>query len=257
MVALLGAGLAAVPVGAIIAVPAIRLSGIYLALATFGFGILLERMAFGTGMMFGKLGLRTVPRPDLGFIDLTGDRGFYYVCLAVAVVSWLAVRAVTRSRLGRLLRSLADSPLALTTAGANVNITRVLVFSLCSFFAAIAGALLGALTGSIGGGGFNAIQSLLWVTVLALAGGGQLVGPVVAAVALTVMPAYITNPTFIDLQPVLFGLTALLATLVRNTEFDLTAWLAQARDRHAWRTARSPVVARRSAGVASLPDPAR
>ncbi|MPY81670.1 MAG: branched-chain amino acid ABC transporter permease/ATP-binding protein, partial [Actinophytocola sp.] len=66
-VALLLAGLTAVPVGALIALPAIRLSGVYLALATFGFGLLMERMVFNTGLMFGGGSSRPVPRPDLWF----------------------------------------------------------------------------------------------------------------------------------------------------------------------------------------------
>ena len=85
--ALILAGLAAVPVGALIAIPSIRLSGVYLALATFGFGILMERMAFGTGLMFGGNGSRSVPRPSFWFVDPGSDRAFYYVVLAIAVAT--------------------------------------------------------------------------------------------------------------------------------------------------------------------------
>ena len=55
--------LAAVPLGAFVAIPAIRLSGIYLALATFGFGILMERVVYPTALMFGGRGFRLAPRP--------------------------------------------------------------------------------------------------------------------------------------------------------------------------------------------------
>ena len=82
LVALVLAGLATVPVGAMVAIPAIRLSGLYLALATFGFGLLVERMVFGTGLMFGGRGSRPAPRPgDLFGLTLGSDKGFYYVAL--------------------------------------------------------------------------------------------------------------------------------------------------------------------------------
>src|SRR5581483_10833704 len=99
--ALLGAGLAAVPIGAIVAIPAIRIAGVYLALATFGFGILLERMAYPTSMMFGSFGTRTAPRPKLGGIDLTSNVRYYYVCLAFMVLVAAISVVINRSRLGR------------------------------------------------------------------------------------------------------------------------------------------------------------
>src|SRR3954454_17674881 len=71
--ALLLAGLVAAPVGALVAVPAIRLSGIYLALATFGFGVLPQQLVSRTRFMFGRNGPLPVPRPA-GF---EGDTAFY------------------------------------------------------------------------------------------------------------------------------------------------------------------------------------
>ena len=208
-VALLGAGLVAVPVGAFLAIPAIRLSGLYLALATFGFGILLERMVFGMGIMFGVTGIRTAPRPAVGFVNLTSDTGFYYLCLAILVVATLGMGLMYRSRLGRLLEGLAESPLALTVNGANVSVSRVLVFCISAFVAGIAGALFASAAGAISGVGFGAFQSLTWVAVLMVAGQGQVSSVAIAALILTVAPAYIQSPTYRDLQPVVFGALAL------------------------------------------------
>src|SRR5439155_3098831 len=99
IVALVCAGLVTVPIGAMVAVPAIRLSGLFLALATFGFGILVERMGFSTGLMFGSAGSRHAPRPGALFgLTLGSDTGFYYVCVAVALVACVALYALNRSR---------------------------------------------------------------------------------------------------------------------------------------------------------------
>ena len=226
-VAVLGAGLAAVPVGAVVAIPAIRLSGLYLALATFGFGILVERLGFTTGLMFGKVGARVAPRPGahLFGLDLASDRGFYYVVLGVVVLGVLAVWAVDRTRLGRLLQGLAGSPVALTTQGATVNITRVLVFAVSAGLAGVAGALFGSLSGSINGTPFNSLQSLLWLAVLAIAGSGRFTAAFVAAGLVAVLPSYLTNPRWVELLPVAFGVAALASSVLQGGTPGVTDWL--------------------------------
>ena len=120
-VALLLAGLAAVPVGAFIAIPAIRLPGVFLALATFGFAVTMEQMGYPLWIMFGSSSLgQAVNRPSFA----QGDIAYYYLMLAFAVVASLLVVWLVRSRLGRLLRGMADSPVALATHGTSVMVTR-------------------------------------------------------------------------------------------------------------------------------------
>jgi branched-subunit amino acid ABC-type transport system permease component len=245
VLALVGAGLATVPVGALVAVPAIRLSGLYLALATFGFGILVERMVFATGLMFGGRGSRSAPRPgDLFGLTLSSDKGFYYVSLAVVLVISVAMFWLNRSRLGRLCQAMADSPVALATHGANVRVTRVLVFCVSAFIAGIAGALFAALAGSIGGIGFGPFASLTWLTVLALAGPGEFGAAVIAALVLAVVPSYVDSPGYTEWQPVIFGALAVAASLRQGSGRSLSAWLGHAAERHAGRAVRSPVAER-------------
>ena len=239
--ALLVAGLVAIPVGALVAIPAIRLSGIYLALATFGFGVLLQQLVYRTHFMFGRNGPLPVPRPS-GF---EGDVAFYYLVLAVAVLACLLVAMVTRQRLGRLLHALADSPLALSAQGVNVNVTRVLVFCISAFLAAIAGALLAALSGSVDVAPFDPFQSLLYLAVLAVAGSGQLRAPVVAAALLAVLPAYLAGSNAIaTYEPVAFGVGALVVALAEGSRDELTALVRRGAVRGRARAARGPVAAR-------------
>src|SRR5277367_3772126 len=145
LLALLLATLVAVPVGAIVSIPAIRLSGLFLALATLGFGILLQYLFYPTNLMFGltTAGI-PAPRPDVSIfgLSLASDKGFYYVLLAAAVLSTAVIMVIQRSRLGRLLGALADSPLALETQGATTNVIKVLVFCISAAFASLAGALI-------------------------------------------------------------------------------------------------------------------
>ncbi|HEY0903002.1 MAG TPA: ATP-binding cassette domain-containing protein, partial [Marmoricola sp.] len=163
-VALVLSGVIAIPVGALLAIPAIRLSGLYLALATFGFGILLQFMFYSEDFMFGSFGAGLmIPRPS-GF---ESDRSYYYLVLALAVVTAVGMLTVTATRLGRLLRSMTDSPTGLSTAGASINVTRVLVFCLSAFIASAAGALHGATVTFVSGDSYQPILSLiLFVTVV-------------------------------------------------------------------------------------------
>jgi ABC-type branched-subunit amino acid transport system permease subunit len=215
-VALLLAGVAAMPVGALIAVPAVRLSGIYLALATFGFGVLMQRVVFTTGAMFGGgtgSGTRAAPRPDFPLLGGRTDREFYFVCLVVALLAAAGLLGILRSRLGRVLRALADSPTALTVHGLSTNTTRLLVFSLSAFLAGVAGALTISLTGQVRAQSFGPFESLTWLAVLALSGTAVLRSPVTAALVLAVLPSYAPEG-FTDYQTMLFGALAISAAVL-------------------------------------------
>ena len=205
-VALVAAALVLVPVGALLAIPAIRLSGLFLALATFGFGVLAQSLLFATGLAFGKDSVALVPRPG-GF---SGETAFFYFVLAVVTVGLVAVELVRTTRLGRLLRALADSPTAVESLGINPTASRVVVFCLSAFLAAVAGGLLGSVVQLVNPTSFDAFQSLVWLTVLVTAGASTLGGSVLAAVLLAAVPAVFTSPTVVEWQPVAFGVAAML-----------------------------------------------
>jgi branched-subunit amino acid ABC-type transport system permease component len=212
-VALILAGLSAVPLGALVAIPAIRLSGVYLALVTFGFAILMQNVVYSSGFMFGTLPRRDAHRPVLGFINATSNKGLYYVVLAVAVATCVALVVLTRSRLGRLLRAMSETPTMLSTHGLSVNSTRLLVFCISAFFAGIAGALTVTQASSVSPATFIPLQSLLWLAALAACGTRVLASPVVAAVLFAVAPAYVEGFNA-DQQTFAFGVLAVLAAVL-------------------------------------------
>jgi branched-subunit amino acid ABC-type transport system permease component len=232
-VALLLAGAAAVPIGALVAIPAIRLSGVYLALATFGFAILMERVAYPTGAMFGATGSRHVPRPSFA----GGDTALFYVTVAVAAAACLLVVAVSRTRLGRLLRGLAESPTALTTNGLSTNVTRLAAFAASAFLAGVAGALLAAGAGNVNGRSFASFNSLLYLVVLAVAGRRLVPSAVIAAGLLAVAPAYVPDG-LVAHQALLFGVATVVLLAVRGMT------IRPRTSRAAERLAGSPVHAR-------------
>jgi branched-subunit amino acid ABC-type transport system permease component len=200
------AGLAAVPVGAVIAVPAIRLSGVYLAIATFGFGILVQNLAFPSAWLFGPRLTQDANRPSFA----SGDDAYYYLVVVLALLACLAVLAVRRSRLGRCLRALADSPAAVAAQGANGNVVRVLVFCISAFIAGIGGALLGPITGSASGVTFSFSVSLILIAVLFIAGRRPVLSAFIAAAAYIVAPSYVHSEDAGTWTQIVFGVAALV-----------------------------------------------
>jgi ABC-type branched-subunit amino acid transport system ATPase component/ABC-type branched-subunit amino acid transport system permease subunit len=210
--ALVISGLVAVPVGAVLAIPAIRLSGIFLALATMGFGLLVEDMFYPSNLMFGQsLSGLGVPLPDVSWLSTT--TGFYYLVLVITVIGAAVVAGVTRTRLGRLLQAMGDSSLALQTSGLDVNTTRVLVFCLSAYLAAIAGALYGAYTSVVTAGGFDPGISLTLLTIIVIVAGGEPWYAIIAAAGFILIPAYWHPYGITYYMQIVFGVSALAVAL--------------------------------------------
>jgi ABC-type branched-subunit amino acid transport system ATPase component/branched-subunit amino acid ABC-type transport system permease component len=216
LLALLVGGLVVVPVGAIVAIPAIRLSGLFLALATFGFGILVEQLLYSQNWMFTPLDTgRAMPRPSFA----QGDKAYYYVALAFVVVIAGLIVAIHESRLGRILRGLADAPVAMATLGLSTNVTRVIVFCLSAFLAGISGILYGssvhfAVTSD---SNFTSFYSLVLLAVLALAPFGEPWFAIVIGVT-AVIPGYLTGAHVRDWLNVIFGFFAIQVAMQGQPE---------------------------------------
>jgi ABC-type branched-subunit amino acid transport system ATPase component/ABC-type branched-subunit amino acid transport system permease subunit len=215
LLALLLGALVVVPVAALVALPAIRLSGLYLALATFAFGVMIEQLFYGLDFLFSTSTLgRSMPRPSLG----ASDKGFYYVCLAIGVVVTFLILAINRSRLGRLLRGLSDSPMAVATSGLTTQVTLVIVFCISGFIAAISGILYGVSihTANASDSHFLSFASLVLLCELAIAPGGAPWYALIAVIG-TVIPGYLTGDNTTYWLNAIFGLFAIMVALQGGT----------------------------------------
>ena len=213
VLSLVVAALVTVPIGAFIALPAIRLSGIYLALATFAFGLILEVMFYNSDLMFGPstAGL-PMPRPQA--LGLDTDLGYYYLVLTVVAVCTLFLVLLQRMRLGRLLRGLGESPVALETSGASVRLTKLIVFCVSSGMAAVAGALYGSTFTNVGGLSFQSFSSLTLVVLLLLMPGAEPWYAVIGAFSLVVLPTFLPGgETANDILTLTFGLAIVVSSL--------------------------------------------
>jgi ABC-type branched-subunit amino acid transport system ATPase component/branched-subunit amino acid ABC-type transport system permease component len=213
VLALLLAGLVVVPIGALVAIPAIRLSGLYLAIATFGFGILLQQMFYGSSLMFGLGGYSGLPMPRPSWLGPGNDGGFFYLTLLLTVLTAGLTFLITETRLGRLLRGMGESPRALVTSGANLNVTRVIVFAVSAFLAGIAGALQGMALTTVTPANFDPFLSLTFVAIVAIAVGGEPWYALVAGGAFGLIPGYFPAQWVTNLMQLVFGAGAVLVGL--------------------------------------------
>jgi ABC-type branched-subunit amino acid transport system ATPase component/branched-subunit amino acid ABC-type transport system permease component len=228
--ALLLGGLVVVPIGAVLAVPAIRLSGLYLALATFGFGLLVQDMFYQSNVMFGvtNSGI-SMPMPHLSWLSVDSGTGFYYVVLLIVALAAAGVVVLTRSRLGRLLRSMSDSPLALTTSGTSVRVTMVIVFCISAYLAAIAGALSGMVVSTASGANYPPLQSLSLIALIMISVGGVPWYALIGAAGMGLVPVYLNSANTNNWLEIIFGVAAITGAM--GLQPQLPAGLAALLDR--------------------------
>jgi len=176
---IVAAGLAAA-VGALIALPALRLQGLYLALSTMAFAALMDNMFFTNSHVFGNFGAAEVARLKFLGLHFTSERS-YFVLLAVAFAGLsMVVMWIRRGQFGRRLAAMRDSQVACATLGMSLARTKLMVFMISAAMAGLGGALYGGLKGSAGPFDFQMFQSLP-ILLLAVLGGittasGALIG---------------------------------------------------------------------------------
>jgi branched-chain amino acid transport system permease protein len=147
--------------GALVALPTVRLRDLYLALATFAFADAVATGFFADVHVFGSGGL-TIGRIVLPGLSFGGDRAELFLVTGCFLgCAWL-VLAVRRSLVGRRLVALNDSPAAFATVGLNVSATRVVVFAVGAAMAGLAGALYGTVEGVVGTSDFSVFAGVIF-----------------------------------------------------------------------------------------------
>jgi branched-chain amino acid transport system permease protein len=179
----------ATAVGALVALPVLRLTGLYLALATLAFGQLMDKLVFNADYVFGQNGSLLVERVKIFGYDFEDDADYVLLLVGVFLLVGATVLWLRRGPVGRLLIALRDSPAASGTLGLNRRWFRVALFSASSGIAGLAGALMAGLQGLASPLSFSTIASLPTVLVAVVAGvttvSGAFVGGILLMVTLT------------------------------------------------------------------------
>jgi ABC-type branched-subunit amino acid transport system ATPase component/ABC-type branched-subunit amino acid transport system permease subunit len=224
--------------GALLALPALRVTGPYLAMVTLAFGtiiqILINEMTFLTE---GPLGIK-VGKPELFGMKL-GEKEFYWVVLAMLVLSLIVVHRILRSHLGRAFEALRGSPVASDCMGVSVYRYKVYAFVISAGLAGLAGALYSYSEQYISPNTYNFELTVLFLLAIIMGGRKTRIGALLGATIIVLLPKALD-----DLQ--LFRALAVgVAALV-----GIGAAVAVQRGKATWQSAAVPVVG--SIGLAAV-----
>ena len=192
--------------GIVIGVPALRLKGIYLGMATLSFGFILEEVfARWESVTGGNAGI-TVGKPAMfGWVLATGDV-FYWLCLVIAIVSTLGILNLLRSPTGRAFVAIRDSEISAQSMGINLAYYKTLSFSISAGLAGVAGALYAHNLQFISPDQFNLLQSIDLLLMIVIGGLGSVHGVFLGSIFLITLPQGISAakeylPDFIGQAP--------------------------------------------------------
>jgi branched-chain amino acid transport system permease protein len=204
-------GLAAL-IGAVVALPALRLKNLYLAIATLGAGIVTTRLIFEWRSVTGGGAGLEVPAPQLGPWTLAaGWQMYYLILLGVAGGAWSATNLV-RSRTGRALAMLRESEVAAGCLGIPVARYKVIAFGLSGFYVAIAGGLYAFLVHYINPESFNVNLSIMFLAMIVIGGLGTIAGSILGAIFYVAIPEIFRGIK--DAPGLVFGLSLVVAMVL-------------------------------------------
>mgnify|MGYP001118789897 CR=1 FL=1 len=190
LVALVAAGLIAAFFGFLLGLPALRLEGPYLAIATLGFGLTIMHIIGRWEVFGGRMGI-TAPPLDLGVpgtplsLVIEGDVKIYYLVLAVTILMVIGARNITKTRVGRAFVAIRDDDIAAEVMGVNLTIFKTMSFALSAFYAGVAGGLYGFVVSFFDPFTFNLILSIVFLVMVVVGGLGSILGAVMGATLIT------------------------------------------------------------------------
>jgi ABC-type branched-subunit amino acid transport system ATPase component/ABC-type branched-subunit amino acid transport system permease subunit len=174
--------------GALLALPAVRVKGPYLAMVTIAFGFIVENAAVELrGLTGGQNGIMGIPRPSAFGFEL-GERGVALVAISACAILTSIYFFLSGSRYGMAMRAVRDSEIAAESTGLAPIRIKTGAFAISACCAGIAGALFAPLSGFVTPSTFGFSQSILFVLVVLIGGAGTVAGPLVGAAIVVLLP---------------------------------------------------------------------
>jgi branched-chain amino acid transport system permease protein len=189
-VTLVVAGLVGAAAAVIIGLPALRIPGLYLAMTTLAFAITVQRYFLSRHYFAAFLPTESqvIERPYLyGHYSLAGDRAFYYTCLVALALCLLSMRALRRSRTGRVIIAVRENQKGAQSYGIAAAKAKLWAFAFSGFWAAVAGALFAYHQGALDNKAFAPEFSLTLLVVLVIGGVTSLPGAILGTVYIGIL----------------------------------------------------------------------
>ena len=222
LLALPASGVTAALAGLVVGLPALRLSGHNLAIATMGFAFIVEEILVRwESLTNGNLGLIVDP-PVIMSISFETETRFYYLSLAVLIICILWAKNILRSPTGRALTAIRDSETAAQAMGINLAKYKTMAFSISAFFTGLAGCLYAHKLTFVNPESFTILVSIEFLAMIIIGGMGSLHGavygtafiiflPQVIIMTKDYMPKYLADQT--GLESALYGIMIVLFIL--------------------------------------------
>lgn len=187
------AGVVPALAGLLVGLPSLRLKGLYLAITTLAFTFIVYSLVLGGGEFTGSGSGIMVERPKVFGIDFSSERALYWLCLAVALVTLMAVLNIRRSKLGRAFMAIRDNDLAAVSMGISLTGYKLLAFVISSFLTGLSGALMVLFINFANVEGFPFLLSIEAVAILIVGGIGSVLGTVIGTIFIVSLPELSTQ----------------------------------------------------------------
>jgi len=213
--ALAAAGLAAAAAGLLMA-QLIRLSGVYFKIATFGFGIVVYQILTNwSSLTGGHVGVRGIPPIAILGLQITSRFGLFVVEMVTLTIVYALLVRLCHGRIGRALRAIGQNETAARSVGIPVDRYRMIVITLGSGIAGLAGAFLPHLMRFLSPESFTWYDSLVMLIMITVGGLASLPGAVVGAAVLTIVPEYLRD--FAQYKMLAFGVLLIVSMILMPT----------------------------------------
>lgn len=207
--------LIAAALGALLALPALRVKGPGLAMVTIAFGFIVEHGAVEwRGLTGGQNGLMGIAQPSLPGVE-GGERALALIAIAVLGLALAAYARIARGGWGAAMRAVRDSETAAASIGVDPLVVKTVGFAFSAALAGLAGGLYAPLQGMVTPGMFSFLQSILFVLVVMIGGAGTVAGPVAGAVVVGLLPEMLSSLE--NLRLLCFGVLLLVVLWVAPT----------------------------------------
>jgi branched-chain amino acid transport system permease protein len=219
------AGAIAALVGLLFGLPSVRIKGLYLAISTLAAQVIIDWVLSRPAIVGGG----SIPAPRPMYVE--SDRAYYFVLLAVCVLGVVFAENLLRTRIGRAMVAVRDHDIAASVIGVSVARYKLLAFGVSSFYAGIAGALLGHLGRTVNLEQFQLDLSIQYLAMIVIGGLGSIPGAIFGAIFITLLPIVLRNVVGVlgDMVP---GNTAALLSSAQFFLFGLVIVLFMTLESH-------------------------
>jgi branched-chain amino acid transport system permease protein len=181
-------GMVAALLGLVVGIPSLRIKGLYLAVATLAMQFILVFIFREWDPVTGGVRGVNVPNARLFGVDLNNDTRMYYLIAFCAIVLLIAARNLFRTRIGRAFIAIRDKDISAEVLGINLFRYKLLAFAIGSFYAGIAGALLGFFYRAMTPEYFTLTLSIFYLAAIIVGGLGTMLGTILGAFFMTLVP---------------------------------------------------------------------